>query len=267
LATAWVFTPSAWLGLSQLQTLRGVRFTDVPVAAIAAALPRLRTLHAENIRRGHDFAVAEFFADLLPRLQSFHFEGWWPEDKDVRDAPPQSLVPLPCLQDFHWLHHDTGGMDLSPRALPRGFMGAHPVSLEGFSPAIAEWLTTAEATRSVSAANGPLARVRDLSIGVGTLEAPDLARVLRAAPELRRLTIIIFYSVEDAPLWLTAGVPIADPAFVGLVHTRLRHLVVSCDQDEEFDDGAAAVVLQQRHFPKLRRVTLNGQEYPVSMTA
>jgi hypothetical protein len=53
-----------------------VSFADVTVAAIAAALPRLHTLHAFNGRRGHDFGVAEFFDNLLPHLQSFHFEGW-----------------------------------------------------------------------------------------------------------------------------------------------------------------------------------------------
>jgi hypothetical protein len=264
LSTARVFTPSAWLGLSQLHTLRGVSFADVPVATIAATLPRLRTLHAENMRRGHDFAVAEFFESLLPHLQSFHFNGWWPED--AHDAAPQSLVQLPSLQDFHWLHHDTGSMDLSPRALPRGFMGAHPVSLNVFGPAIAEWLTTTESARPGWAANGPFTRVRDLSITVGTLEAPDLARLLRAAPQLRRLTIDIFYFVEDDPLWLIARAPISDPAFAGLVHRRLRHLVVSCDLDEEFDDGAAAVVLQQRHFPRLRMLTVNDQQYPVAIT-
>jgi hypothetical protein len=264
LSTAWVFTPTAWLGLSQLHTLRGVRLNDVPVAVIVAALPRLHTLHASNDIRGRSSAVAGFFDDLLPRLRSFHFEGWWPED--AHDAPPQSLAPLPSLQDFHWLDHDTGSMDTMHRALPRGFMGAHPVSLDVFGPAITEWLTTIESARPGWAASGPFTRVRELSITVWTLEAPDLARLLHSAPQLRRLTIDIFDLVEEAPLWLTAGEPIADPAFVGLVHTRLRHLVVSCDQDGEFDDGAAAVVLQQRHFPRLRRLTLNGQEYPVSMT-
>jgi hypothetical protein len=37
--------PAAWLGLSQLHTLRGVGLPDIPAAAIATALPRLHTLH------------------------------------------------------------------------------------------------------------------------------------------------------------------------------------------------------------------------------
>jgi hypothetical protein len=40
--------PAAWLHLSQLHTLRGVSFADVPAAAIAAALPRLHTLHLNH---------------------------------------------------------------------------------------------------------------------------------------------------------------------------------------------------------------------------
>jgi hypothetical protein len=42
--------PAAWLGLSQLHTLRGVSLAAVPAATIAAALPRLHTLHLNNDR-------------------------------------------------------------------------------------------------------------------------------------------------------------------------------------------------------------------------
>jgi hypothetical protein len=40
------YEPNAWLGLSQLHTLRGVDLCVVSVATIAAALPRLHTLDA-----------------------------------------------------------------------------------------------------------------------------------------------------------------------------------------------------------------------------
>jgi hypothetical protein len=149
-------------------------------------------------------------------------------------------------------------------------MGAQPVSLHGALPVIAEWLTTVEATHCGSAMvrNRPLAQVRNLMLGVRKLEAPDLARLLRAAPQLRRLTVDICFRIKEASLWLTAGAPITHPAFAGLVHARLRHLVVGCDHARP-DGGAAddcAVLLQQHHFPRLRRLTLNEEEYPVSMT-
>jgi hypothetical protein len=223
----------------------------VSVAAIAAALPRLHTLHASNSRRNYDFAVAEFFDDLLPRLRSFHFEGWWPEDERtaVSSSPP-SPPPLPRLRDLKWMGRDDN-QEWGPIALPCGFMGAEPVSLHLCLP----W----------SATGGPFARVRDLWLGVATLKTPDLAWLLRAAPHLRRLTVKIFYRVRQDPFWLTATDPITDPAFVGLVHPWLRHLnlAVSCEHAPGVAD--CAFLLQQRHFPRLRRLTLNKEEYPVSM--
>jgi hypothetical protein len=243
-----------------------VSFIDVPVAAIAAALPRLHTLHAGNDSRGPEFAAATFFDDLLPRLQSFHFVGWWPED----EGEPRSLVPLPLLQDLLWLRYDRS-LFWNPMPLPRGFMGALPKALHGCLPAIVEWLTTVEATRRGSAADGPLAQVRDLWINVQTLEPPELARVLRAAPQLRRLTLETKSQglrADNDPLWLIAGGPISDPACAGLVHTRLRHLVLRCENDPRPNDVTpdCAFLLQQSHFPRLRRLTFNEREYPVSVT-
>jgi hypothetical protein len=56
--------PAAWLGLSQLQTLRGVSLGDVPATTIASALPRLHTLH---LRIPHaDFPVAPFYHEGAP---------------------------------------------------------------------------------------------------------------------------------------------------------------------------------------------------------
>jgi hypothetical protein len=253
LARAWIFNPRAWLGLSQLHTLCGVSFAHVRIAAITAALPRLRTLHARNDREGHCFAVAGFYGDLLPRLQSFHFYGWWPVD-DERDVSPPP--PLPQLQEMDWKRV------WQSTTLPHGFMGAQPVSLYADLPAIAEWLTTVEVTRPGSAVHGLLARVRDLRIA----GAPDLTRLLRAAPQLRRLTLILDRDEED-PLWLTAADPVVDLAFAGLVHRWLRHLIVVHNGPRPGEMAAdCAVILKQRHFPRLRRLTINRHEYPVSVT-
>jgi hypothetical protein len=269
LANARAYRPSKWLGLSQLHTLRGVDFSDVSVVAIAAALPRLHTLHAGNDRQGHDFGVAEFFHDLLPRLQSFHFDGWW-SNCERHAVSPQQLLSLPRLRDLKWLGRDYQAH--TAMALPRGFIGAQPASLHGSLPVIAEWLTRVDATCPGSAAeNGPLAQVRELWVGVATLRAlySDTARLLRAAPQLRLLTVdICDEGEEEDAVWLSAAELITDPAFAGLVHPRLRHLAVGCEYDARPDDGAAdcAFVLQQRQFPRLRRLTLDEQDYPVSLT-
>jgi hypothetical protein len=67
--------------------------------------------------------------------------------------------------------------------------------------------------------------------------------------------------VDDIPRWLT------DVAFAGLVHTQLRHLIVSCDDLPRLGGKASdcAFQLQQRHFPR-RRFTFNEEAYPVSKT-
>jgi hypothetical protein len=237
----------------------------VPVGAIAAALPRLHTLHASNDRTGHNFGVAEFYGELLPRLQSFHFEGWWPGGE--RNAtPPSSLLPLPRLHDLKWMTHDR--QQRAAMQLPREFMGAHPVSLQGYLPAVAEWLTTVEVVHRESTASGPLVRARDLWLEVASLRAhySDIARLLFAAPLLRRLTVQVADWGEEIPRLLVVEL-ITDPAFAGLVHPRLRHLIVECGSDAQPDSAAAAdcaFVLQQRRFPRLRRLTLDDQDYPVS---
>jgi hypothetical protein len=84
---------AAWLGLSQLHTLRGVSLTTIPAAVIAAALPRLHTLHVNN--EHGEFAVAAFYDELLPRLRSFGAQYGWPktnEGTEVVHVPP-SLRP------------------------------------------------------------------------------------------------------------------------------------------------------------------------------
>jgi hypothetical protein len=50
-------------------------FCVVPATAIAAALPRLHTLHVDLQDRGGKFPVAASYDELLPRLRSFHIDG------------------------------------------------------------------------------------------------------------------------------------------------------------------------------------------------
>jgi hypothetical protein len=143
-------------------------------------------------------------------------------------------------------------------------MGAQPISLDTDLDMIIDWLTAVETAHPESAAHGPLARVRDLRTRTQT--ASHLARLLRAAPQLRRVTVEIFKQPEDVSFWLTAGEPITDPAFAGMVHHQLRHLIVRNGPRPENVAADCAVVLRQRHFPRLRRVTVDEQDYPVSMT-
>jgi hypothetical protein len=89
-----------------------------------------------------------------------------------------------------------------------------------------------------------------------------LARVLHAAPQLRRLTVEFLLEASD----LEDDDEEEEPALAEVVHPRLRHLVVKCSNDEMADDEVVdcAVKLQQRYFPRLRRLTVNDQDYPVS---
>jgi hypothetical protein len=107
--------------------------------------------------------------------------------------------------------------------------------------------------------------VRALSIAGPKPTAPDLARLLRAAPQLRQLTLELWSRVGEG-FFLTAGEPITDPAFAGLIHARLRHLIIENGPRPDCVAADCAFVLQQRHFPRLRRLAVNKQEYPVSVT-
>jgi hypothetical protein len=259
------YPPSAWLGLSQLHTLQGVSFYSVSVAAIAAALPRLHTLHASGGRWGDSAAVAGFYDDLLPRLQSFHFAGWWPEKSG---AP--ALSPLPLLHDLNWKGSvdDEENWIEEPRALPNEFYGAQPESLHATLFSIAERLTEVEAADGhESGADRFLARVRDLWIGLETFEVSnsDFARLLHAAPQLRRLTVE--FNREQEKIDGAEGED-EDSAILEVVHTRLRHLVVICHDEGGSSEEVAdcAVKLQHLYFPRLRRLTVDNEDYAVSAT-
>jgi hypothetical protein len=94
-----------------------------------------------------------------------------------------------------------------------------------------------------------------------------MARMLRAAPQLRKLTFDVceYWSVEA--LWVLRGACTLDAVFAGLFHLRLRHVAIGLyptgyRREVPVPDGCG-VRLRQRHFPRLRRLIANDEEYPV----
>jgi hypothetical protein len=239
--------PAAWLGLSQLHTLRGVNLCDVPAVAIAAALPRLHTLHLKH-DRGITFSVSAFYDELLPRLRSFHLDGLWRKtDEETAD-----VLPLPLLEDLNW-----SGWSAH---LPRQLKGARPSTLNTFDVDLIEW-SQAFVDAGPTAAP-PLVRVRALTLRLGGTppEAAFMAGLLRQAPQLRQLA---FYVQSRAHArWVLSEEFTSEPAFAGLVH--LRHVAISSEHPLclPVPDGYG-VRLRQRHFPNLRRLTVGDEEYPV----
>jgi hypothetical protein len=243
----WCTPPAAWLGLSQLHTLRGVSLSNVPAATVAAALPRLHTLHLDHGRSYLNFPVDAFYAELLPRLRSFHFEGVWPE---TSDGTKVDALPLPLLEDLTWR-----GLSY----LPRQFMGARPSTLNTDGVDLVAWLKASDGVGADSAtATAPVARLQALTLRIaGTPPAPAfLTRLLRAAPHLRQLTFDVRGSTDMR--WVLSDVP----AYAGLAHPELRHVALVSMHSEPVPDGCG-VRLRQRHFPRLRRLTVDDEEYSV----
>jgi hypothetical protein len=157
--------PAASLGLSQLHTLRGLSFAVVPAATIVAALPRLHTLHINNVRA--DFSVAAFFDELLPRLRSFHLQGKWPKAGENETEMTDAMPPLPLLDDLKW-----AGWSVH---VPRQLMGARPSTLNTSDVDLLKWLQAADgagADSAVSVVASPLARVRALTLRLGQTPPP-----------------------------------------------------------------------------------------------
>jgi hypothetical protein len=213
LLTQLVCPPAAWLGLSQLHTLRGVSLADVPAATVAAALPRLHTLYLNHAHDRGDFQVAAFYDALLPRLRSFGLTGPWPDpsaggaEDTAADVPP----PLPFLECLQW----AGNVNL-----PRPFMGAQPSTLDALHGDLVDWLQVADGTGADSppAAASPFARMRALTLRLGGLppDATLMARVLRAAPQLRQMTLAQNFDGRGGQ-WVLPDA-FAAPAFTELVH-------------------------------------------------
>jgi hypothetical protein len=248
--------PAAWLGLSQLHTLRGVSLSVVPAAAIAAALPRLHTLHLDHRDDRDESELVGFFDELLPRLRSFRLEGLWPEPSDETEMV--NVPALPLLEDLKWYSWRV--------PLPRQLMRARPSTLDVTDMDLVAWLEAADgATADSPTATSPLACVQALTLRRGMMppEATSMARLLRLAPRLRQFTF-------DArrcqhALWVLSDAFTPEPPFVGLVHPRLRHFVVinwERHVDVPVPRGCGAR-LRQRHFPRLRRLTVDDEDYPV----
>jgi hypothetical protein len=249
----WSCPPAAWLGLSQLHTLRGVSLRDVPAAAIAAALPRLHTLHLYHRFDDVEFSVDPFFDELLPRLRSFHFVGAWPEPSD--DAEMAAAVPpLLLLEDFKWRGWGA--------KLPRRFMGARPSTLSVSDVDIAEWLN--DASSESPTGTSPLARLRALTLKFeGGLPDGLVAWLLRSAPHLRQLTFDVGFP-EDVH-WVLARAFTPQRFVMRPFHLQLRQLAIS-SEDSPLDvlvPQGRGLRLRQRHFPRLRRLTVGEREYPV----
>jgi hypothetical protein len=271
------FAVDTWLGLSQLHTLREVNLKAVTFAAIAAAFPRLHTLDVFTDPGCVPASAAGFFDDLLPRLRSFHFTGCWPRESEFQPAtaarwrlelPLLLLTATASLRQELLLRSEAATAISSPQELPllrelvlhfftaidlpvaRGFSGAQPVLLRlSYAALITGDLLTDAENR---AGGGILARVRDLTL-VGAIRdgPPGLARVLRAAPQLRAFTAIRM----DGD-FLFAPNP---EGFAGLVHPRLRSIDIRrmLAWDSVPTDGIAR--LRQQYFPRLRRLTVGGQ--------
>jgi hypothetical protein len=260
-----ILPPAAWLGLSQLHTLRGVSLFKVPAATIAAALPRLHTLHLNHTDDIYDrvgFPVAPFFNELLPRLRSFHLDGEWPKSNDQGTE----MANVPLLEDLKWCSWEAcfGGV-------PRQLMGARPATLSASHETLVKWLKAADGVRADSSTViSPLACVRALTLKLEDMppDAACMARLLRAAPQLRQLTIAVFY--REHALVVFSDEFISEPAFTGLVHPRLRHVAFS-DKEATCNDYRTADmpvpfrcgIRLRRHFPRLRRLTVGDEEYPV----
>jgi hypothetical protein len=235
--------------------LRGVSLCDVPAAAIAAALPRLHTLHLDHMDARADFPVAAFYDELLPRLRSFRLRGRWPKASDGPEV--DDVVPLPLLEDLTWWTWDG--------KIPRRLMGARPLALDAVAVDLVEWLQAADdAGPDSPILTPPLACVQALTLRLERTpsQATVMRRLLRAAPQLRQLT---FYGYEqEHVLWVLSQKFIPEPAFAGVAHSELRHIAIISDYplDVPVPDGCG-VRLRQCHFPRLRRLTVAHEEFPV----
>jgi hypothetical protein len=254
LTGAYAHDPFIWLGLSDLHTLRGVDLNNVSVGIIAAALPKLHTLEAF----GSCFTQAtDFFTDLLPRLRVFHFEGRWPKAQEQADS---TVAPLPLLQELVW--------DVSSDVAPRAFFGAQPTLLHARYAFISTcWLGRASESAPF------LARVSDLRIttacDVDPIDPTDVARVLRAAPQLKK--IHTDQCVQGGASWLAPTAP-THPAFEGLVHPRLRQFGTVLPESEAAPeaippDADWVAHLRRRHFPRLRELIVGDEAYFVTQSA
>jgi hypothetical protein len=251
------YMPAFWLGLSQLHTLRDVDLSLVSAAAIAAALPRLRTLTTVLSSFVGDVATVEgFFTDLLPRLRVFHFFGTWPTEDATAAA-----APLPQLEELEWYERSTE----LPTRQRMGFLGAQPIVVHAPFDLIAECLPSRNGIPGEPASSF-LSRVREFHVSsYAPVAVSDIARVLRVAPRLRTLSCT--RELRGDTSFLAEVARPLHPSFVGLVHPRLRLLSVSTRVPPSPRDDGCASRLRQTCLPRLRMMRVNCGTYFVTPDA
>jgi hypothetical protein len=93
-----------------------------------------------------------------------------------------------------------------------------------------------------------------------------MARLLRAAPQLRHLT---FHARGFTHVHWIVDEFTSEPEFAGLVHLKLRRLAITSDDPllavpvPVTVPSRYGVQLRRRHFPRLRRLTVDDKEYSV----
>jgi hypothetical protein len=129
---------------------------------------------------------------------------------------------------------------------------------------IADWVAADEPhPAGAHPAWTPLARVRELRFTRllrGGLAAAEVARLLRAAPQLRHLHFGLF-SI-DLSTWST------DPSFEALTHPCLRSICFASGDAHRSDAPPAAMhhcaaELRRLHFPRLRYLKVDETVCPV----
>jgi hypothetical protein len=258
---ARLYDPAVWINLSQLHTLRGVDLNVVPVSVIAAALPKLHTLDAVvGFGAESPSALTGFFEVLVPRLRVLSLisfaSAWSEEDYASSKGPPPPALPV--LQYLSWQAND------APVELARRFMGARPLELSTSAAVIADWLTAERTTASREARYTPLSRVRELVVRGGTLGPSEVAQVLRAAPQLRRLVVhSVRVGADGDPFWFSDTSGRTRPALSGMTQAGLRMVEVGCDVDSDSYESDeedmkflppvdCALRLRRSHFPRLQ---------------
>jgi hypothetical protein len=91
-----------------------------------------------------------------------------------------------------------------------------------------------------------------------------MARLLREAPQVRQLTFYV--QARDHARWVLSEESASGPAFAGLV-PKLRHVVVTSIFREGGGPVPGVCGMRQRHFPRLRRLTMDDEEHPVSVSS
>jgi hypothetical protein len=158
---------------------------------------------------------------------------------------------LPLLEELVWEENCP-----QPTVL-REFLGARPIVLRIPHELVAECLNGGGG----AAAGEPslLTRVctlhvRDAARDPPVVDLSDLAQVFFAAPQLR--VFDTNQRFRDGTSWLVSSTAPLHPAFVGLVHRRLRYLGLPADPRVAPSNDCASR-LQRSCFPRLRTMEVS----------